>query len=97
MQQRATISSEQQSANAHLLFDRSIECSTLAPLTLTVVAADCLTVTADIISDIFRPANVALNAIIEDADGVNRFWALSFPDGKPEFHSEACRALRIEA
>ncbi len=62
----------------------------------TVVAADHLCVMADIISDLPRTANVALNAIIEDGDGKNRFWALAFADGKPEFHSETCRALRIE-
>ena len=42
------------------------------------------------------PATVALNAIIEDADGVNRFWALAFQPGAPEFHAEACRALKLE-
>ncbi len=43
------------------------------------------------------PATVALNAIIEDADGVNRFWALAFQPGLPEFHAEACRALTLGA
>ena len=43
------------------------------------------------------PATVALNAIIKDADGVNRFWALAFQPGAPEFHAEACRALRLGA
>lgn len=64
---------------------------------VTEVTADVLTVTADIVSDLPRPAKVALNGIIEDADGTNRFWALAFADGKPEFHSEICRALRIGA
>ena len=52
---------------------------------------------ADISSELPLPATVALNAIIEDADGVNRFWALAFQPGAPEFHAEACRALRLEA
>lgn len=48
-------------------------------------------------SELPLPATVALNAIIEDADGVNRFWALAFPTGAPEFHSPVCRALALEA
>ena len=51
---------------------------------------------AEIISDLPLPATVALNAIIADDDGVNRFWALAFQPGAPEFHTEACRALRLE-
>lgn len=46
-------------------------------------------------SDLPLPATVALNAIIEDADGVNRFWALEFPAGAAEFHSPVCRALAL--
>jgi len=42
------------------------------------------------------PAQVALNAIVEHPDGGMQFWALGFPPGKPEFHSEACRTLIIE-
>ena len=48
---------------------------------------------AQIASDLPVPATVALNGIIEDHDGVNRFWALAFAPGAPEFHAEACRAL----
>lgn len=42
------------------------------------------------------PAQVALNAIVEHRDGGLQFWALAFPPGKPEFHSEACRQAIIE-
>ena len=42
------------------------------------------------------PAQVALNAIVEHPGGGLQFWALAFPPGKPEFHSEACRQLIIE-
>jgi len=48
-------------------------------------------------SDLPLPATVALNAIIADADGINRFWALDFAGGAAEFHSPACRALRLDA
>ena len=59
------------------------------------VSAGQLQLTAVIESSLALPATVALNAIIEDHDGVNRFWALDFPDGKPEFHDVACRALLL--
>jgi hypothetical protein len=59
------------------------------------VTADMLRLEAVIESDLPVSASVALNAIIEDADGVNRFWALAFQDGAPEFHSEICRAWPV--
>ena len=48
-------------------------------------------------SDLPLPAQVALNAIVEDLDGNIQFWALAFPPGKPEFHSDACRTVKLEA
>jgi hypothetical protein len=59
------------------------------------VTASELRLIADIRSTLPLPATVALNAIIEDADGVNRFWALAFRPGKPEFHAAECRALAL--
>ena len=56
-----------------------------------------LVLQADIASDLPVPASVALNAIVEDKAGNMQFWALAFADGKPEFHSETCRGLRVEA
>jgi hypothetical protein len=68
-----------------------------ADVTITVsVSDDRLELTADIISDLPLPAKVALNAIVEDADGVGRFWALAFAAGAPEFHSAICRALPLD-
>ncbi len=55
-----------------------------------------LVLTARINADLPDPAQVALNAVIEQADGAKQFWALAFPPGKPEFHSEANRALILE-
>ena len=46
-------------------------------------------------SDLPHPASVALNGIIEGTDGINRFWALAFADGAPEFHNDICRAWQI--
>jgi hypothetical protein len=59
------------------------------------VSAAELRIVAYIQSELLTPANVALNAIIEDADGINRYWALAFADGAPEFHSDQCRALVV--
>lgn len=56
-----------------------------------------LTLKASIASELPVPAKVALNAIVEDAEGKIQFWALAFEDGKAEFHSEVCRQLRVEA
>jgi hypothetical protein len=56
-----------------------------------------LRLVADIRSVLPLPATVALNGIIEDADGVNRFWALAFRPGAPEFHASECRALELAA
>ena len=55
-----------------------------------------LVLTASITADLPDPAQVALNAIVEHAGGDKQFWALAFPPGKPEFHSEANRALIVE-
>jgi len=67
-----------------------------------VVAITCshddagLVLTARIAADLADPAQVALNAVIEHADGGKQYWALAFPPGKPEFHSEANRAQIVE-
>ncbi len=57
---------------------------------------DGMELVADIKSELRVPAKVALNAIIEEKDGALRFWALDFAQGKPEFHSEVCRSLKLE-
>lgn len=51
---------------------------------------------ASIAAELPDPAQVALNGIVENADGEMQFWALAFPAGKPEFHSEECRKLIVE-
>lgn len=55
-----------------------------------------LVLTASIAAQLPDPAQVALNGIVEHADGGMQFWALAFPPGQPEFHSEACRQLIVE-
>lgn len=51
---------------------------------------------ASVAADLPAPAQVALNAIVEHSDGAIQYWALAFPPGKPEFHSEACRQMIVE-
>lgn len=55
-----------------------------------------LVLRARIAADLPAPAQVALNAVIEHADSSKQYWALAFPPGKPEFHSEASRAIIVE-
>ena len=66
------------------------------------ISVDCshddgeLILRASIAADLPSPAQVALNAVVEHADGGKQYWALAFPPGPPEFHSEANRQLIIE-
>ena len=55
-----------------------------------------LALKANIAANLAAPAQVALNAIVEHADGSLQFWALAFSPGKAEFHSEACRQMIVE-
>ena len=50
-----------------------------------------LTLKTSIAAQLSAPAQVGLSAVIEHADGALQYWALAFPPGKPDFHSEACR------
>ena len=69
-----------------------------AAVEITVsTSATELRLVANIASELALPARVALNGIIRGEDGENRFWALDFPAGKPEFHAATCRALPLEA
>ncbi len=58
--------------------------------------ADSLELQADITSRLPLPADIALNAVVEDVEGNIQFWALAFEDGKAEFHSTVCRAIAME-
>jgi hypothetical protein len=39
--------------------------------------------------------NLALSAVIEEADGNKSYWALAHPPGKPDFHHSDCFALQL--
>ena len=69
----------------------------LDAISLSVAAeAGSLELVASIAAELPTPAQIALNAIVEHADGALQYWALAFPPGKPEFHSEACRQWVLE-
>lgn len=55
-----------------------------------------LTLAAKIESEFPLPANVGLTAVIEEADGLIRYWATSFAPGKPDFHAAAVRSLLFD-
>ncbi len=58
--------------------------------------ANGLVLKASIAADLPAPAQIALNAVVEQADGGKQYWALAFPPGPPEFHSEANRPLILD-
>ena len=69
-----------------------------AEVAISVSLSDTtLRLEADIVADLPVPAQIALNAVIEDKDGTITYWALAFPAGKPEFHSQMNRILRVGA
>jgi len=51
---------------------------------------------ASIAADLPDPAQVGLSAVIEDQEGNIQYWALAFPPGKPDFHSEVCRSIILD-
>jgi hypothetical protein len=42
------------------------------------------------------PLDVALAAVIEDADGALSYWALAHPGGRPDFHHPGSFSARLE-
>lgn len=80
-------------------FDDFRENSRDAPVDAIAIACshndDALVLKASISAALPTPADVALNAIIEEPDGTLQFWALAFQEGEPEFHSKVCRQLQM--
>lgn len=56
----------------------------------------CLSVTAKIESEFPDPAPVGLTAVIEETDGLIRYWATTFAPGVPDFHAAATRSLLLD-
>ena len=42
------------------------------------------------------PAHVGLTAVIEETDGMIRYWSTAFGPGKPDFHAPAVRSLLFD-
>jgi hypothetical protein len=55
-----------------------------------------LSVTAKIVFEFPDPAPVGLTAVIEETDGLIRYWATAFAPGEPDFHSAATRSLLLD-
>ena len=51
---------------------------------------------ASIAANLPTPAQVALTAVVEELSGQKQYWSLAFPPGRPEFHSEAGRAMIVD-
>lgn len=58
--------------------------------------SSALTLVAEIACDVPNPARIGLSAVIEETDGIVRYWAVAFAPGKPDFHAEATRALLLD-
>ena len=41
------------------------------------------------------PCDLGLSAVIEEEGGIISYWALTHPEGKPDFHHPACFAARL--
>jgi hypothetical protein len=80
-------------------FDRSRDGMRDAPAEVAIETSKdskSLLLIARIKSDIPNPARIGLSAVIEEADGAIRYWAVAFASGKPDFHAEAARALLLD-
>ena len=43
-----------------------------------------------------NPVRIGLTAVIEETDGVLRYWSSAFAPGKPDFHAAAVRSLLFD-
>jgi hypothetical protein len=55
-----------------------------------------LEMVAKIESKFELPSFVGLTAVIEEADGLMRYWATAFAPGEPDFHAAATRSLLFD-
>ena len=80
-------------------FDAHREGGRDAPVEALSIASSAsdraLSLECSIAASLSLPASVALTAVIENVDGSIQFWAPSFADGKPDFHSARCRTIRL--
>ena len=50
----------------------------------------------EIRTEFTNPAQVGLTSVIEETDGVLRYWSTAFAPGKPDFHAAAVRSLLFD-
>jgi hypothetical protein len=55
-----------------------------------------LSLIAKIESEFQNPARIGLTAVIEEVDGMARYWATAFAPGEPDFHAAATRSLLFD-
>lgn len=55
-----------------------------------------LTMSAKIETELGVSLSVGLTAVIEEADGMLRYWATAFAPGEPDFHAAAVRSLLLD-
>lgn len=55
-----------------------------------------LNLIANIESEFPDPVSIGLTAVIEEADGLIRYWATAFALGEPDFHAAATRSLLLD-
>ena len=55
-----------------------------------------LIVTAKIESEFLNPTPIGLTAVIEESDGLIRYWSTAFAPGEPDFHAAATRSLLLD-
>ena len=57
--------------------------------------AESLNLTATLVTDLADVTGLALSAVIEERDGHKSYWAVVHHAGPPDFHHDACFALRL--
>ena len=63
--------------------------------TATAGDAETLNLTASLVTDLDDVASLALTAVIEERSGHKSYWAIAHHAGVPDFHDDACFALRL--
>lgn len=51
---------------------------------------------AKIESEFHDPVQIGMTAVIEEADGLIRYWATAFAPGEPDFHAASVRSLLLD-
>ena len=59
------------------------------------VLENLLCVEALMNADFEHSTRLCLAAVVEEKDGTKSYWSLAHPDGSPDFHHDACFAVRL--